>query len=282
MFKKLFKQLNRPRYGTFLSLPDDLGLLVGESADAAEGSWMQGLTSKFRHVATDGRVFLSLDHTGTNLMIASAWVSSVDSARGGVDYYGAARVFPSEEVLGKDTGHRGRHTHPQIKRVGATWHPPVLQPYSIYFSARGCEFLRFQWVSSDLSVSLGMDDETVLRARAQAEQMGAVVRDSADRCSNCPNEYDTRKKESTWEWFVFWSIGETYYISRDGDVLLAIDRGVDESVIMSAIRLNDEGLRISWNVGWSALTLPSSMDTTLRMSKHLQGIQGLPTEDRNA
>lgn len=122
--------------------------------------------------------------------------------------------------------------------------------------------------------------EFILSARAQAEQMGEVVRDSAKRCSSCLNEYDTTKKEGTWDWSKFWSTDEMYYISRHGGVLLAIDRGIDNSVILSALMVNDgETLRVSWNVARSTFTQEEAMSAALQMSQSFKEYQ---RGDRNA
>lgn len=253
MFKKFFKRSrNQPPYGYYLSLPEDLRMLTG----AAPMTWMINTVGKRRHFASDGRVGLSLEQTGTNLLIAQAWL------------LGGA-------MLG------GRHpekpfTHQKIERVSFPWHPPQIIEPTVSLSMNENDIFRLQSVSSRYAIGWRIPESHLSIARARAEQLGDDVRDSVKRCPSCRFEYDTAfsvGKEEAWEWGRKWGQTEVYSISWDGDVLRAVDSGLNGSVLMSAAMSEGEFLRIAWSVGIPTLTQQESLMEAVRLSQNLTQTQ---------
>ena len=268
-----------------VSIPDDLELLVGEARQ--EGEVLYSPVSKFRQFATDGRVCLSLEQTGTSMLIVTAWLSGPvlvvpehdpghEVGDGGV-VVGPVLVVPEynpgpfpighvsfrEEFLGNGTRDC---THSQIKRISFPWREPqIVEPLAVY-DVDGDGMIRVQVVTKDYSVCMTLPPEIVLDARRQAEQMAEVVRDSAERCS-CLNEYDTTKKEMTWT--SLWS-KEDYYIFADGDILLAIDSAIDKSVIVSAVRPIYDGMACTYRIGRTSVTATQAVNMATQLSWELQ------------
>lgn len=247
MLKKFFKRsrnestrLPLTRVDTQVTMPDDIELLAGKSC-----YWQERSVSKFRHFASDGRVCLSLEQTGTGLLLATAWLSRVDLVPNPVDP-ASPKIQFSEEFLGKDLREQPTnagvecHTHPQFQLIDSSGEglgSQFIEPGAPYGFREGSA-VYVQSVTKDYSLALQASPELVLRGRVQAMEMAEVVRDLSDRCS-CTPVYDVPPdrilhffKSEDMEWKTLW-VDETSCISRDGDVLLALDRTIDGSAIVS-------------------------------------------------
>lgn len=287
MFKKLFKRsrdesirLPPSRIDTQVTIPDDIELLAGKS-----WYWQERPVSKLRHFASDGRVCLSLEQTGVGLLIATAWQSRLDLVPKSVDGATSHALKFSEEVLGKDPGEQPthaaveRHTHPQIEwivlpggntGVGSQFVDPRAQ-----YALRENSAVYVQSVTKDYSVLLEASPEVVLRGRAKAMEMAKVVRDLSDRCS-CLPEYDVpldrvlNFTSEDMEWKTLWT-DDTSCISRDGDVLLALDRTIDGSTIVSAGWQSCCGkFGHAWNIGQRSCTFTQLVDQAMQGSRRLR------------
>lgn len=265
---------------TQVTIPDDIELLAGKS-----WYWQERSVSKFRHFASDGRVCLSLEQTGTSLLLATAWLSRVDLVPKSVDGATSYALKFSEEVLGKGPGeqpiHAGveRHTHPQFQMIllpgsNAGMGSQFIEPGAQY-ALRENSAVYVQSVTKDYSVFLEASPEVVLHGRAKAMEMAEVVRDLSDRCS-CLPEYDVpldrvlNFTSEDMEWRTLW-VDETSCISRDGDVLLALDRTIDGSAMVSAGWQSCCGkFGYAYDIGQTSCTFTQLVDRAMQGSRNLR------------